>query len=294
MLSARTDEREPISRTTVSRVVRNQVRGITGALIVAGVTILLTAETWRLAWQRPASNLVVYSVVGLGLVSLITRSSGFRVEEEDERDSSQYSPIWLAVDFAELVLQSLVAGIGVLFVYGIVDLSTPGHVVARMGLLQVVPLGFGAALANRLLHEMEDRPADTAEHRALSGNVAVFAAGAIFFSLPLAASVEMNVLAASAGWGRLAAIVALSLLTAYLVLYELEFRGQSHRAVDREWAVLIHAGQVCLVYAVGLTVSVLLLWGFGYLTYSLAVNVQKVVVLSFPTTVGGAAAQVIL
>ncbi|MFC7141850.1 DUF2391 family protein [Halosimplex aquaticum] len=279
--------------TEVSRVVRNQTRGITGALVVAGVTILLTAETWWLAWERPAAHLIVYSVVGLGVVLLITRTSGFRVEEEDE-STAQYHPLRLAVDFAQLVLQTLVATVVVLWMYGIVDSSSPPHLVARMGLMQVVPLGFGAALANQLLHEMEDQGEQTTERRSLPTNVAVFAAGAIFFSLPLGASIEMNILAASAGWLRHGAIVAVSLATAYLVLYELEFRGQARRTVDHEQAVLLHAGQVCLVYAVGLAVSVVLLWGFGYLSFTPATDVQKVVVLSFPTTVGGAAARVIL
>ncbi|NHN48992.1 DUF2391 family protein [Halostella sp. JP-L12] len=282
--------------TTTGLVVRNQVRGITGALVVSGVTILLTVEMWWLAWQRPASHLIAYAVIGLGIVLFITRSSGFRVEEEDE-DNPEYDPVRLTVDFAELALQSVVAAVVVLFVYGVMDLSTPAHVVARTALLQVVPLGFGAALANRLLHEAEDEGEDDdAERRSLRANVAVFAAGAIFFSLPLGASIEVNLLAMYAGWPRLAAVIAMSLVVAYLILYELEFRGQSRRrSAERKLReMLAHAGQTCIVYAVGVGVSVLLLWGFGYLTYSLSVNAQKVVVLSFPTTVGGAAARVIL
>jgi len=281
--------------TTVSRVLRNQVRGVTGALVVSGVTILLTVEMWWLAWQRPASYLIVYAVVGLGIVLFITRSSGFRVEEEDE-DNPEYDIARLTVNFAELVLQSVLAAVVVLFVYGVLDLASSLHVVGRTALLQVVPLGFGAALANRLLHEAEDDQEDSAEQQSLRGNVAIFAAGAIFFSLPLGASIEVNLLASNAGWPRVAAIVAMSLVMAYLILYELEFRGQSRRRTEerRLREMLTHAGQTCIVYAVGVVVSVLLLWGFGYLTYSLAVNVQKIVVLSFPTTVGGAAARVIL
>ncbi len=276
-------------------VLRNQIRGVTGALVVSGVTILLTVEMWWLARQRPASNMIAYAVIGLGVVLFITRSSGFRVEEEDE-NNPEYDPVRLTVNFAELVLQSVVAAVVVLFVYGVIDASSSLHVVARTALLQVVPLGFGAALANRLLHEAEDGDDDSAEERTLHENVAVFAAGAIFFSLPLGASIEMNILAANADWPRMAAIIALSLLITYLILYELEFRGQSRRrSEERERReMIIQAGQTCIVYAVGVGVSALLLWGFGYLTFTLAVNVQKVVVLSFPTTVGGAAARVIL
>ncbi|WP_226021960.1 DUF2391 family protein [Halomicrobium salinisoli] len=280
--------------TSIERVLRNQVRGVTGALIVAGVMGLLTVEMWWIAWERPAWQVLGYAVAGLAVVLFVARSSGFRVEEEGDGDVARYDPVRLAVDAAQLVLQSVVAALVVLWAYGIIDLSTPAHVVARMALVQVVPLGFGAALANRLLGEAEDDGSDDAESLTLRENLAAFAAGGIFFSFPLGASVEMNVLAASTDWARLGAIAALTLGATYLLLYELEFQGQSRRTVDREWSALIHAGQVCVVFAVGLSVAALLLWAFGYLTYSLAVNVQKVVVLAFPTTVGGAAARVIL
>lgn len=280
-------------RTGPSTVLRNQVRGITGALVVSGLTVLLTMETWWLAWERPASHLLAYAVVGLLVVLLVTRSIGFRIETEGG-DGPQYDPVRLGTDFAELVLQSVVAALVVLVVYGVVDAGTPVHVAARMVLLQVVPLGFGAALSNRLLVEAEDRDQDSAAEHTLPENVAVFAVGAVFFSVPLGANVEMNVLAGTAGWPRLGAILLLSLLTVYLILYELEFRGQSGRVVDRPWAPVLHGGQACVVYAVGLSVSALLLSGYGYFSYSLHVDVQQLVVLSFPTSVGGAAARVIL
>lgn len=277
--------------TGAGRVLRNQGRGVTGALIVAGVTVL-TAETWWIARELRASHLLVSSVVGLGVVLVLTRSIGFRVEEESE--GPEYDPVRLGTDFAELALQSVVAAFAVLFAYGVVTLSTPAHVVARVGLLQIVPLGFGAALSNRLLRKSEEEEAESPGELRLGENAAVFGIGAVFFALPVSASVEIDVLASTAGWNRLAGITAMSLTTAYLILYELEFRGQSARRIGRERAALVHAGQVCLVYAVALAVSTLLLWGYGYLTFSPAVDVQKVVVLSFPTTVGGAAARVII
>jgi uncharacterized membrane protein len=182
----------------------------------------------------------------------------------------------------------------VLLAYGVITISTPVHVIARMGLVQVVPLGFGAALSNRLLRETEDDQDESVAELTLAENGAVFAVGAVFLSLPLAASIEMQVLASTATWGNLSAVVALSLATAYLVLYELEFRGQGARTAGHERAALIHAGQVCLVYAVAVAVSTLLLWGFDHLVLSPIVDVQTVVVVSFPATIGGAAARVIL
>jgi hypothetical protein len=48
------------------------------------------------------------------------------------------------------VLQSVLTAYAVLLLFGIVEVGDPPFLVARLGLLLVVPLGFGAALANKV------------------------------------------------------------------------------------------------------------------------------------------------
>jgi len=81
----------------------------------------------------------------------------------------------------------------------------------------------------------------------------VFALGAVFFAAPIAPTNEVAVLAAGASWPRIGAILLTSLVVTYLILYELEFRGQRARLEQRSLRRRI--GQTCMLYVVGLAVA---------------------------------------
>jgi len=44
---------------TDTDILRNQARGITGALLVVGLAVLYTSEMWWLAWRLPIEFLIV-------------------------------------------------------------------------------------------------------------------------------------------------------------------------------------------------------------------------------------------
>lgn len=130
-------------------MLREQGRGITGALMVLGLTLLYTVETWHLAWRLPMGLLVAYAVVGLAGVSAVTDAVGF----QDEGNRSLRRRV---VEFAEIVLQSFLAAYVTPFAMGVTDLGDAPITVVRLGLIELVPLGFGAA-ANRLLTETDGK-----------------------------------------------------------------------------------------------------------------------------------------
>jgi len=265
---------------------RDQGRGITGALMVLGLTVLYTLETWELAWTLPMSYLVAYAFTGLVAVFLVTADVGFHEAEEDDDglDLSQG-----ALDFTELVFQSFVAAYVSLLAMGIIDLGDPPATVVRLGLLQVVPLGFGAAVANRLLAQSDEM----VEEESFPENLSTFAFGALFFTFPIAPTEEVVVVALHAGWPRLASLVVLSVLIVNLVLYELRFRGHGGRTEGSPRAVQV--GTSFITYVVGITISVVLLAAFGHFDGAdLPEMVQLTVVLGFPASVGGAAGEVVL
>lgn len=264
---------------------RTQGRGVTGALLVVGLSTLFTMETWWLSWRLPVGHLVVAAAVGLAFVFLIVRSVGFRQEGEGDEGS----PVRLVTDFAELLLQSFVAAFVILLAFGVVRVSDPLQTVVRMGLVQVVPLGFGAAVANALLAESDQHR----ERQRFPENLGVFTLGAAFFAVPMAPTEEVVVIARNAGWVRIAGLVVLSVAVVHLVLHELEFRGQDHRVEGRSAGYLV--GTSVTVYAVGVLVSVALLLGFGQFNgRPLQEWVQLAVVLSFPAAAGASAGEVVL
>lgn len=270
---------------TVWALLRDQGRGVVGALIVS-IELLFTMEMWWHGWQLPAEWLVVYAIVGLGIVLAITRVVGFQEDEEKRRSSIKR----VVMDFMELLLQSFVTAYVVLLLFGIIDLGTPLFVVARLGLLFVVPLGFGAALSNRLLKATDEESGDVPP---LYRRLGVFAVGAVFVSMTMAPTDEMPLIAAYASWTRLGLILILSVLTAYLVLFELEFRGHQARTTDRTAPVQL--GNTVVTYGVGAVVAVGLLAAFGHFKQApVAVWVQLTVVLGLPASIGASGARVVL
>lgn len=269
----------------VVRELRDLGRGATGALVF-GTHFLMTMETWWLAWTLPAWVLLPAAFGAVLLVLALTEAAGFR--ESEERGGPRTVRDWLT-EGAQVMLQSFVAAYVVLALYGIVRWGEPWLVLARVGLLELVALGLGAALANRLLRS----GTGGTEARPFLQRAALFALGAFFFVLHVAPSEEVTYLASQAGWLRLAGVLVAALLLGHLVLFELEFRGQSGRTRGRDR--LLHWGESFVVLFLSLAVSVLALAAFGqFLSQPSAVWAQLAIVLALPAAVGGSAARVVL
>lgn len=271
-------------RRELSTELREQGRGIIGALVVVGLADLYTMETWWHGWQLSVSVLLAYAVAGLAVVLVVTEFVGFRGDDEADGGLELAE---LPLEFAELVLQSFLAAALVLALFGVVGADTALHVLARLLLVLVVPLGFGAALANALFTGQKE------DGRRFPKNLGMYALGAAFLVGPVAPTQEMELMAAHAGWWRLAAVVAASVLAAYLILFELEFQGQSIRVRGRGRLALL--GEAAVVYAVALAVGAGLLASYGHLAgRPVEVWVQETVVLGLMGTVGASAAQVVV
>lgn len=267
-------------------VLRNQGRGMIGALLVVGLTFFYTMEAWWLAWVLPLQHLIVYTVAGLGIVLLISRNIGFR--EEDERRSKIPLPN-LVVEYSEILFQSFVAAFLGLFMLGLIQWGDPTIAIVRLGLLEVVPLGFGAALSNRLFAETDQSASEQVD---FPRNVAIFSLGAVFVAATIAPTQEIDLLSAHTTWLREVLTVLVSIGVVYVVLYELGFRGQSGRVYDsRVWEL----GTTFMVYGISVVMSALLLWSYGHFIHAtLPVAVQETIVLSFPAATTAAGAQVVI
>lgn len=276
----------PHAHETFRQLLRDQGRGVMGALIF-GTPFLFTMETWWLGWTLPAEFLVVYTLIGLAIVVTLARAVGFREAEESPQARP---PLWrLATNVSELVLQAFLAGYAVLLIFGVIEPGHESEVVARLGLIQLIPLAFGAALANRLLAGTEENSGEAAFPK----DLAIFAMGGLFFTFPIAPTEEMELMAAHAGWARLSFAIAAALLVTHLALYEVEFRGQQGRLIGMSF--LERVGETALVYAVAFATSFFMLAAFGHFTGEPpAVWVQLSIVLAFPASLGGAAARVVL
>jgi uncharacterized membrane protein len=285
---------------------REQGRATVAAFTVVGVATLYTMEAWWLSWQLRTTHLLAFTVVGLGAVLLLARAVGFHQGNDNrgggdggdgesestgngQRDGLRTTVLRTVFAATEAIAQSFVAAYLVLFLFGVLALEDTLATAVRMGVFHVVPLGVGAALANDLFagSQGEQPP------RRFGESLGVFSLGAIFLSAPIALTQEMELIAAYAGWSRLAALVVVTLLVTHLTLFELENQGQAQRASHRSKPMQV--GHTFTVYVVGVAVAVALLAAFGHFDgQPVSVWVQETVVLSFPTAVGASAAQVVL
>lgn len=274
---------------SVVNEVQNQIRGITGALLVIGITFLYTMETWWWGGTLALPYLVGYALVGLTLIALIARYVGFHQGEQDQMEQSD--PWWYVVlDFAQILTQSFLASYLILLVIGIIDLGSSLDIVVRLGLIEVVPLGFGAAMANRLFGGTGEQEAK--KETQFPKNLAIFTVGALFVSSTIAPTQEMELIATHMGWLRHFALIVLTLLLVYLILYEVEFKGHEARTQQDKW---LQIRTVFLVYAVGATLSFFMLAAFGhFIDGTVALMYELTVVLAFPASLGAAAAEVII
>jgi uncharacterized membrane protein len=175
-----------------------------------------------------------------------------------------------------------------LFVLGVLTFNDSLGTAVRLGLIEVVPLGFGAALANQL--GMTDEGHDYEAY--LPRNVAVFTIGALFLASTIAPTQEIALIAVQIGWRRTLSIGLLSIGVTYLTLFEFEFRGQQGWSGRSRRA---QAGMTLVAYAVGVGVSIGLLTAYGHFSgVSVAVMVQQTIILAFPASLGAAGAEVVL
>jgi putative integral membrane protein (TIGR02587 family) len=264
-----------------------QGRGMAGALIVLGISFVFTNEAWWLAIQLPAVELVAVVCGGLALVVPIVRSVGFRSDDAEDGSRTDETPLYIV--FGELLFQSLLVAYVTLFLLGLVTPDQSISTVVRMGLVFVVPLAFGAALANELLSGEQEELSEAGFPRDLG----VFALGAIFFSAPIAPTEEIVSIAARVSWAKVGATLAFSLVSTFLILHVLEFRGQSERLQNRSLSMQV--AQACMVYLIGTVVAVVLLQTVGVASgQPLSDWVRQSVVLAFPSTIGASAARVVL
>jgi putative integral membrane protein (TIGR02587 family) len=266
---------------------REQGRGFVGALFAVGLTFLYTMESWQLGKTLPMSHLLVYVIVGIGGIVILTHRIGFR--KEDRIASSAADPgLALVVESAEILFQSFLAAYVGLFFLGILTFDDTLSTAIRLGLIEVVPLGFGAALANQLVMADED----TEYENYLPRNVAVFIVGALFIASTIAPTQEIEIIATQIGWIRTLGIGLLSVTLTYITLFELEFRGHQER-IDRSLRAQVETALTA--YAVGVLVSIGLLTAYGhFIGVSVPVMVQETILLAFPASLGAAGAEVVV
>lgn len=259
-------------------------RAASGGLLF-GIPLLYTMEVWWTgSHTRPVQGL---AALGVALVPVFAlhHTEGFR-------SSGQVRLVDAAMDTIEALAVGLVLVTAILVVLREITGSTPVDVAVGKIVYEAVPFTIGAGVAKHLFRHRRDEPDDgrrpDGRLDATVADLGATAIGAVFISLNIAPTDEVPMLAAAMGPPWLLALVALSLLVSYAIVFVAGFAGQEQRHASE--GVLQHpVTETMACYVVSLLSAAAMLWFFQQAEGPWHLTLSHVVVLGLPAVVGGAA-----
>lgn len=259
-----------------------------GGAVFFALPLLMTMEMWWLGFYMDRFRLALFIFLMLPLLVALDYYSGF-----------QKTSSWL-----QDVVDGLVGyGVGfvasgvILFLLGVVDLSTmPREAIGKIA-IQAVPASFGAVLARSQLTSDAAGERDREPIEGIRGymtELLFMMTGAVFLAFNIAPTEEMVMIAARMTPWHAVGLAAASLAMMDAFVYAVEFRGSPSAPEDTPWwSIFLRFTTVG--YAIALGVSAYVLWTFGRFEGEAVMNnLHMVVVLGFPASLGASAARLIL
>jgi putative integral membrane protein (TIGR02587 family) len=271
--------------------IRGLVRAFSGAFLF-GVPLLYTMEMWWLGEiSRPGSLLLMLAIALVANFALVT-AAGFK------REASPFSRIEQTLD--AVAVGAVGATIVLLTLNQLTPDQAPQAILGKI-VLQVLPLSIGASLANIVFGLRADREGDDDDDasarspgvwRALFSDVGATAIGATFIAATIAPTEEVPMLAARMEYWNLLALIGLTLVTGYIIVFASGFDPAAQQ--DRQHLFQHPTTETVLSYLVSLVVSFAVL----LLTKQLGTEdppmfeLTQTLVLGLPAMVGGAAGRI--
>lgn len=268
------------------------VRAVSGAFLFA-VPLLFTMEMWWIGVSTDGRKLLVFLlvafVVAFGLAR--SRSGGFK------EDTDLFGALEQAVD---VVAVGLVAAAVVLLVLNRIQPGEPLAAVLGKIVVQAVPLSVGASVATAVFGRRGDqsRQGDEAEAAVgdaggeLRADLGATVVGAVFVSLAIAPTEEIPMLAAGLDLPHALALVALTLLVSYAIVFASGYGD----GPSRQPGPFQHpATETAFAYVVALVVALgaLLLFDQAKPGDPLGHVLTMTLVLGLPAAIGGAAGRLV-
>jgi putative integral membrane protein (TIGR02587 family) len=270
--------------------IRGIVRAFSGAFLF-GVPLLYTMEMWWIGEiARPIDLLRMLAVALVANFGLVT-AAGFK------RGTSLFSRIEQTMT---AVAVGALAGAAILLMMNQINADEAPLTILGKVVLQVLPLSIGASLASIVFDGGKDREGDDDDQgsrmpgvwHALFNDVGATAIGAMFIASSIAPTEEVPTLAAKMQYPHLLALIGMTLVIGYIVVFASGFDPAAKR--DREHLFQHPATETALSYLVALVVSfaVLVLMKQVHADDPPAWVLTQTLVLGLPAMVGGAAGRI--
>ena len=292
-----------------------------GGAILFSFPLLMTMEMWALGYTTPAYKMVIFLILSVPLLAGLAYYSGFE------------SPVGVTgsvVDAFVAYAVGFVTSAIILAVFAVLDPAEMSTVeLIGKVTLQAMPAGLGAVLASSQLglpnendeadggrdagvdnRSHDDPLAHGSAHSAAALGVAdtshaerqpdywrelfLMVAGALFLAFNVAPTEEVMLIAYTMTAMHAVVLMLMSIAIMHTFVYVVQFKGQESIPESQSQCDAF-LRFTAVGYALALLVSLFCLWIFGRIKETAIDEVSMMtVVLSFPASLGAAAARLIL
>lgn len=260
-------------------------RGAAGGMIIA-LPMLLTMEMWWGGFTISGRRLLLLVAVNFGVLLVLQHYSGLhprKTKGSQLRAALVAYGIGIVVSAATLEIINVLRG-------GIALVDTVGKLV-----LEAVPVSLGASIAMShfgVEHETVEQRKQSDDFWAQRG---MALAGAMILGISAASTEEMTMIGLQLSWAHALGLAVLSMFQVYAILYAVGSRNHESEGHHRPTLGRILTEAVG-VYAIAIALSAYLLWTFGQIGADTGLHaaVDIIVTLGFATSLGAAAAELLI
>ncbi|MBD2431148.1 MULTISPECIES: TIGR02587 family membrane protein [Fischerella] len=281
------------------REINDIVRGICGGFLF-GTPLLYTMEVWWIGSIAKPSMVMLAIALTFIVVFLLNRTEGFRRRKHGSR------PYEALTDTIEAMAIGIACSALILLLLQELTSETSLREILGKIIFESVPFTLGVALANQFLgdtrgetnsqgqkHFQQNKGIGNSNSDQLHVTFADIGAtliGAVVIAFNIAPTDEIPMLAAGVSPPRLIAIIAVSLLISYAIVFEAGFSDQQKRRQQRG-LFQRPISETIMSYLVSLLAAAFMLWFFQKLTLSdpWRMWLEYTLLLGLPGTIGGAA-----
>ncbi|CAD7048647.1 TIGR02587 family membrane protein [Pseudorhizobium endolithicum] len=262
-------------------------RGAAGALIF-GIPMLMTMELWYLGFYMERYRLLLLLLVNIPLLVVLAHRIGFE-ETFTWREALRDAAIAYGI--------AIVISAAVLLMLGDIKAGMPLSEVVGKIAIQSVPASIGALLGRSQFGGQEEAEDDRKESEISTGygrELFMMAIGGLFLSLNVAPTEEIILIAFKMTPWHAITVIGVSIVVMHGFVYAVAFRGTHELSEETPgWHAFVRF--TLPGYVVAFLISLYVLWTFGRLDDTAPTQIlMSAVVLSFPGSIGAAAARLIL
>lgn len=263
-------------------------RAFAGAAVF-GIPLVFTMEMWWIGKSLSFNYLVVALAVGFVTNFGLARVSGFR---------DQHSLV-MSIDQA---IDAMAVGVisAAIVLFTINQLRTSDGFEQGMGtiILLSIPLSLGASIARQVFagrtsqgEENNGEEDGLSVWQGLASDVGATIIGGVFIGMTIAPTDEVKMIAAGLTRWHLFAVILLSLLLSYIIVFASDFDEKSPPGPFQH-----PISETMLAYVISLLVSFGMLLLLERVTLNDPLNdiVYQTVVLALPATIGGAGGRLVI